>query len=69
MYRELGSCCKALYHGVYIQLWGARWICGFHFRAKREEREIQQATEEASVQVGLLTTCQHGYFHWLALAW
>lgn len=36
-------------------------------RGKREEN--QQATEEAGVQLGLLATCQHGYFHWLSLAW
>lgn len=81
MHRELGSCCEVLHHCVSIQLCGASWISGLLFRAERgkrrekrrgeerRKRRNQQATEEAGVQLGLLATCQHGYFHWLSLAW
>lgn len=35
----------------------------------RERGHTQQATGQIGVQLGLLATCQHGYFYWMSLAW
>ena len=75
-HREPGSCYKALHHCVSIQSVGqaGSLVCSSGLREEKGERrgkreENQQATEEVGVQLGLLATCQHGYFHWLSLAW